>query len=315
MCNRHYKRSREPLQPRCEVEGCGRGSNGYGRCVHHRYNERRDVHPVTKPATGRILAWCRLKIIRDAAHKVEEEAKRRNLSPSGLMAAIIESWAKARADAAPSPRLTVWVIDGCERAVRREVCAVRTTRWRAPGNRRSAASDGATRDAPAASRARGASSTWPRWSSGFQPLAIDCGTLPWGLEVALESAWSRSRSRDVWCTSGRSSEPRPAVPEASGSRATVAPAGTGILVTGDALAWSRKRSPSSIPDRACSVRGSQPGCRRRRPLETGASPRVVLAENEVGLVEEQPVSDDPAIASSHLFAHAAVGLSASRSSG
>lgn len=48
---------------------------------------------------------------------IEDEAKRRNLSPSGLMAAIVETWAQARATAVLSRRLTVCRIDGCERAV------------------------------------------------------------------------------------------------------------------------------------------------------------------------------------------------------
>ena len=79
----------------------------------------RVVHPVRRPAgpERRVLAWGRLPITREAARRVEQEAKRRNLSPSGLMAAIVESWAEARADAPPSRRLTVCRAPGCERAV------------------------------------------------------------------------------------------------------------------------------------------------------------------------------------------------------
>lgn len=104
------------LQPRCSIDGCGRRSNGYGRCVHHRHDGKRVVRPVRR-ADGRILAWGRLSITRDTARAVALEAKRREMSPTGLLAAIVETWAQARADAPPSRRLTVCRAPGCERAV------------------------------------------------------------------------------------------------------------------------------------------------------------------------------------------------------
>ena len=120
LCDRHYKQARAPFQPPCSIEGCGRRSIGYGRCENHRHDGRRAIKPVKRRGAtiGRTLAWGRLYLDREAAKLVEREARRLNMSPSGFAAEIIEGWAKARADSAPSRRLTVCRIDGCERAVR-----------------------------------------------------------------------------------------------------------------------------------------------------------------------------------------------------
>jgi len=48
---------------------------------------------------GRVLAWGRLYIAADAVRRVEEEARRRGGSPSGLLAEIIERWARHGDDA------------------------------------------------------------------------------------------------------------------------------------------------------------------------------------------------------------------------
>ena len=48
---------------------------------------------------GRILAWGRLYIAADAVRRVEEEARRRGASPSGVLAEIVEGWARASAGA------------------------------------------------------------------------------------------------------------------------------------------------------------------------------------------------------------------------
>ena len=53
----------------------------------------------------------------EAARAVRAEAERRNLSPSGVMAAVVEGWARARAGAPPSRRFTLCRAPGCERAV------------------------------------------------------------------------------------------------------------------------------------------------------------------------------------------------------
>lgn len=56
-------------------------------------------------------------IVRSAVGVVEAEAGRRRLTPSALVAEIVEAWARARADAPPSRRLTVCRATGCERPV------------------------------------------------------------------------------------------------------------------------------------------------------------------------------------------------------
>jgi hypothetical protein len=48
---------------------------------------------------GRILAWGRLYIAADAVRRVEEEARRRGASPSGVLAEIVERWARESAGA------------------------------------------------------------------------------------------------------------------------------------------------------------------------------------------------------------------------
>ena len=48
---------------------------------------------------GRILAWGRLYIAADAVRRVEEEARRRGASPSGVLAEIVERWARGSAGA------------------------------------------------------------------------------------------------------------------------------------------------------------------------------------------------------------------------
>jgi hypothetical protein len=42
----------------------------------------------------RILAWGRLQITRDAVRVVEREARRRGVDPTGLMAELVETWAR-----------------------------------------------------------------------------------------------------------------------------------------------------------------------------------------------------------------------------
>lgn len=53
----------------------------------------------TSTDEGRVLAWGRLYIAADAVRRVEEEARRRGASPSGVLAEIVERWARGSAGA------------------------------------------------------------------------------------------------------------------------------------------------------------------------------------------------------------------------
>jgi hypothetical protein len=50
-----------------------------------------------------MLAWGRLYIAADAVKRVEEEARRRGGSPSGVLAEIVEHWARELADETEAP--------------------------------------------------------------------------------------------------------------------------------------------------------------------------------------------------------------------
>lgn len=95
------------------------GSNGFGLCAEHRHDPKRVVQPLRpiRRSAGRLLAWGRLSLRSDAARAVAEEANRRGVTPSGLMADIVEAWATARAEGPPSRRLTVCRGPRCEKAV------------------------------------------------------------------------------------------------------------------------------------------------------------------------------------------------------
>jgi hypothetical protein len=91
LCGKHLKRERRRLI--CNVAGCGRRVDADGRCKGHRDDPQRAVRPARPRRSDRILAWGRLVLQRDAARRVEEEARRRGMSPSGFAAFIVEAWA------------------------------------------------------------------------------------------------------------------------------------------------------------------------------------------------------------------------------
>jgi len=71
-------------------------------CWPHRKIWGGPVHSRPKRSSteqGRVLAWGRLYLVPDAVRRVEEEARRRGGSPSGLLAEIVEGWARQQADA------------------------------------------------------------------------------------------------------------------------------------------------------------------------------------------------------------------------
>jgi hypothetical protein len=82
LCGRHLKRQRRRLI--CNVVGCVRRVDADGRCKGHRDDPRRAVRPARPRRSDRILAWGRLVLQRDAARRVEEEARRRGMSPFRL---------------------------------------------------------------------------------------------------------------------------------------------------------------------------------------------------------------------------------------
>lgn len=112
---------------KCRVRGCHRHASHFGYCHPHYKNGGKALRPRpmrSRIGVPRVLAWGRIYLRPDAVPVVEREARRLGLSKSGMLAEIVEAWAKARADATLSRRLTVCRIDGCERPVRaRGLCA------------------------------------------------------------------------------------------------------------------------------------------------------------------------------------------------
>ena len=93
LCMEHY---REAL-PRCQVKGCMRPAVSQKMCWPHRKLWGGPVHTRPKRSSTdetRVLAWGRLYLAADAVKCVEEEARRRGGSPSGLLAEIVERWAR-----------------------------------------------------------------------------------------------------------------------------------------------------------------------------------------------------------------------------
>ena len=97
VCVEHYRLS----LPRCQVEGCTRPAVSRKMCWPHRklWGGPVQTRPKRTSTEGsRILAWGRLYIAADAVRRVEEEARRRGGSPSGLLAEIVERWARENAE-------------------------------------------------------------------------------------------------------------------------------------------------------------------------------------------------------------------------
>ena len=93
LCVDHYRIS----LPRCQVDGCTRPAVSRKMCWPHRKLWGGPVQSRPKRTStdeGRILAWGRLYIAADAVRRVEEEARRRGASPSGVLAEIVERWAR-----------------------------------------------------------------------------------------------------------------------------------------------------------------------------------------------------------------------------
>ena len=93
LCVDHYRMA----LPRCQVDGCTRPAVSRKMCWPHRKQWGGPVQTRPKRSStdeGRILAWGRLYIAADAVRRVEEEARRRGATPSGVLAEIVEHWAR-----------------------------------------------------------------------------------------------------------------------------------------------------------------------------------------------------------------------------
>ena len=97
LCVDHYRMA----LPRCQVSGCTRPAVSRKMCWPHRKLWGGPVQTRPKRSSSeetRVLAWGRLYIAPDAVRRVEEEARRRGGSPSGVLAEIVERWARERAE-------------------------------------------------------------------------------------------------------------------------------------------------------------------------------------------------------------------------
>jgi hypothetical protein len=93
LCVEHYRLA----LPRCQVKGCMRPAVSQKMCWPHRklWGGPVQTRPKRTSTDGtRVLAWGRLYLAADAVRRVEEEARRRGGSPSGLLAEIVERWAR-----------------------------------------------------------------------------------------------------------------------------------------------------------------------------------------------------------------------------
>ena len=114
-CIRHY---RERVMPKCSVKGCQRHASHFGRCEPHWKNGGRALRPrpQRRASNGpRVFGWSRLYLRPEAVPVVEEEARRLGLSNTGILAEIVEAWARARVNRAPPRIVTVCRGPDCER--------------------------------------------------------------------------------------------------------------------------------------------------------------------------------------------------------
>ena len=98
LCVDHYRLT----LPRCQVKGCTRPAVSRKMCWPHRklWGGPMQARPKRSSTDGnRVLAWGRLYIEAGAVRRVEEEARRRGGSPSGVLAEIVERWARESAGA------------------------------------------------------------------------------------------------------------------------------------------------------------------------------------------------------------------------
>jgi hypothetical protein len=119
-CLQHY---RAQVLPRCRIRGCQRPALRFGLCDPHWKNGGRPIK-LTRPkrsTTGeaRVLAWGRIHIVRSAVPVIEEEARRRSLTPSAMIADIVEAWAREKQEGRSALRLDETCrAPGCDRPAR-----------------------------------------------------------------------------------------------------------------------------------------------------------------------------------------------------
>ena len=116
FCSRHYRQKRRLEGPRCSVPGCDRKVYARGRCEGHDKAPTRTIRPVRANTRDRTLAWGRLYLQRSSVPVVAAEARRRQLSPGGLISDVIDQWAKALESGAwPRNSLAPCAFPGCPR--------------------------------------------------------------------------------------------------------------------------------------------------------------------------------------------------------
>ena len=116
FCSRHYRNLRRLNGPRCNISGCDRKVYARGRCEGHDKTPTRIIRPVRANTHGRVLAWGRLYIQRASVPVVAAEARRRQLSPGGLMSEVIDQWCRAlKSGAWPRNSLAPCAFPGCPR--------------------------------------------------------------------------------------------------------------------------------------------------------------------------------------------------------
>jgi predicted DNA-binding protein len=97
--------------------GLGRNASHFGFCEPHWKNggkplKRRPQRP--RAQEPRVLAWGRIHIVPSAVGVVEAEARRRQLTRSGVVAELVEAWAQAQLGP-PAPASCR--VEGCGRVV------------------------------------------------------------------------------------------------------------------------------------------------------------------------------------------------------
>jgi len=110
LCLQHY---RSHVLPRCRIRGCQRPALRRGICDPHHRNGGKPIRtrPKRSPANGpRLFAWNRLYLRQEVVPLVEREAKRLHLTPTAMLAEIVEAWARGTGLDAPC------TAPGCTRA-------------------------------------------------------------------------------------------------------------------------------------------------------------------------------------------------------
>ena len=122
FCESHYRKWRRKQVPPCSVRDCGRPALRRGLCESHAANGGRPLRPLRAPK-GRVLAWGRLYVEPSAVPVLSAASMRRRMSPSSLMADIIEAWCRTRASGVPAGKLQPCAFGSCEQPVyARKLC-------------------------------------------------------------------------------------------------------------------------------------------------------------------------------------------------